>query len=102
LASKAPTPSANASARTWRAAQSSSRYAQAIGLSKAEAIRAATVYAAKAVGMASDVGVLRKGALADVIAVRGHPLDDLHALQNVTFVMKGGVVVTTTSQNPKP
>jgi imidazolonepropionase-like amidohydrolase len=66
---------------------------EAIGLSKAEAIRAATVYAAKAVGMASDVGVLQKGALGDVIAVRGHPLDDLHALQNVTFVMKAGVVV---------
>jgi imidazolonepropionase-like amidohydrolase len=43
--------------------------------------------------MASDVGVLQKGALADVIAVRGHPLDDLHALQNVTFVMKAGVAL---------
>jgi imidazolonepropionase-like amidohydrolase len=66
---------------------------EAIGLSPIDAIRAATIHAAKAVGMAADVGVLRKGALADIIAVRGNPLDDLRALQNVTFVMKGGVVV---------
>lgn len=66
---------------------------EAIGLSRVDAIRAATIHAAKAVGMAADVGVLRKGAFADVIAVRGNPLDDLHALQNVTFVMKDGVVV---------
>ena len=66
---------------------------ESIGLSRIDAIRAATIHAAKAVGMAGDVGVLRQGTLADIIAVRGNPLDDLRALQNVTFVMKGGVVV---------
>jgi imidazolonepropionase-like amidohydrolase len=66
---------------------------EAVGLSRLEAIRAATIYAAKAVGMASDVGALDKGKLADVIAVRGNPLEDLRALQSVTFVMKGGVVM---------
>jgi imidazolonepropionase-like amidohydrolase len=66
---------------------------ESIGLSRIDAIRAATMHAARAVGMAADVGVLRKGLLADVIAVTGNPLDDLRALQNVRFVMKGGVVV---------
>jgi imidazolonepropionase-like amidohydrolase len=66
---------------------------ESIGLSPIDAIRAATMHAAKAVGMVGDIGVLRRGALADVIAVRGNPLDDLRALQNVTFVMKGGVVM---------
>ena len=66
---------------------------QSIGLIRIDAIRAATTHAAKAVGMTAEVGVLRKGRLADVIAVTGNPLDDLRALQNVRFVMKGGVVV---------
>jgi len=66
---------------------------EAIGLSRIDAIRAATLHAARAVGMAADVGALQKGRLADVIAVRGNPLEDLRALQNVTFVMKDGVPV---------
>ena len=65
----------------------------AIGLSQADAIRAATVHAAEAVGLAGEIGVLEKGRFADVIAVSGNPLDDLRTLQSVKFVMKGGVVV---------
>ena len=51
------------------------------------------LHGAAAVGMRGDVGVLAKGRLADIIAVRGNPLDDLRALQSVTLVMKGGTVV---------
>lgn len=67
----------------------------AIGLSSAAAIRAATIDAARAVGMEAQIGVLQAGKLADVIAVSGDPLDDLRALQKVTFVMKRGAVVRT-------
>jgi imidazolonepropionase-like amidohydrolase len=66
---------------------------EAIGLTKADAIRAATVHAAKAVGMKADIGALEAGRFADVIAVRGNPLEDLRALQDVTFVMKAGAVI---------
>ena len=66
---------------------------EAIGLSRTDAIRAATVHAAEAVGLGGEIGVLEKGRLADVIAVNGNPLEDLHALQSVRFVMKGGVAV---------
>ena len=62
----------------------------ALGLKPLDAIRAATVDAAKAVGLDGQIGVLRTGARADLIAVEGNPLDDLNALQKVTFVMKAG------------
>ena len=64
-----------------------------VGLSPARAIRAATVDAARLLGDKLAVGSLAPGKLADVIAVRGDPLADVGALRDVTFVMKGGVVV---------
>jgi imidazolonepropionase-like amidohydrolase len=39
-----------------------------------------------------QIGQLKAGFLADVIAVRGNPIDDITALKNVDFVMKGGTV----------
>jgi len=62
----------------------------ALGLKPIEAIRAATTQAAAAVGLADQIGVLKSGLRADIIAVEGNPLDDLSALQKVTFVMKAG------------
>jgi imidazolonepropionase-like amidohydrolase len=62
------------------------------GLNAADLIRAATVSAAKAVGMAGQVGTLAPAAFADVIAVAGNPLEDRSALGLVSFVMKGGRV----------
>ena len=38
------------------------------------------------------MGTLEAGKFADVIAVTGDPLQDVRALENVGFVMKGGVV----------
>ena len=63
---------------------------EALGLSRAGALQAATVGASRAVGMDTEIGSLQPGRLADVIAVSGNPLDDLRALQRVSFVMKGG------------
>jgi imidazolonepropionase-like amidohydrolase len=39
-----------------------------------------------------QIGQLKPGYLADVIAVSGNPLDDIAALKHVDFVMKGGVI----------
>jgi imidazolonepropionase-like amidohydrolase len=57
-----------------------------------QAIQASTVNAAELIGWEGNVGELRPGAYADIIAVPGDPLTDIATLEHVTFVMKGGVV----------
>jgi imidazolonepropionase-like amidohydrolase len=62
------------------------------GLTNAQVLHAATLSNATLMGWEKDIGSLASGKFADVVAVQGNPLDDLHALQHVVFVMKGGVV----------
>lgn len=62
------------------------------GMTPDRAIRAATLDAADLLGESADLGAVEAGKLADLIAVRGDPLDDVEALKDVAFVMKGGVV----------
>jgi len=62
------------------------------GMKPIDAIQAATVNAAELLGWADKVGELSKGHFADLIAVEGDPLIDVKTLENVKFVMKGGVV----------
>jgi imidazolonepropionase-like amidohydrolase len=64
----------------------------AIGLTPADALRAATIRAAELLGLGDRLGAIRRGLLADLIAVDGDPLRDLTALERVRFVMKGGAV----------
>jgi imidazolonepropionase-like amidohydrolase len=61
------------------------------GLRPIEAIRGATIYAAQLLGV-EDRGVIEAGLYADLIAVDGNPIDDISRLEDVRFVMKGGVV----------
>jgi imidazolonepropionase-like amidohydrolase len=63
------------------------------GMTPAQAIRAATSNAADLIGRAKDVGTIEAGKYADIIAVSADPLQDVRALENVGFVMKGGAVV---------
>lgn len=62
------------------------------GMTPAQAIRAATANAADLIGRSKDVGSVEAGKYADIIAVAADPLQDVRALENVGFVMKGGVV----------
>jgi len=62
------------------------------GMTNAQAIRAATSLAAEALGKDDEIGQLDPGYRADMIAVRGNPLDDVSLLENVGFVMKDGVI----------
>jgi imidazolonepropionase-like amidohydrolase len=57
------------------------------------AVRAATMTAAEVIGWSDRVGTLEVGRLADIVAVEGDPLANIAALDAVTFVMKGGVVI---------
>ncbi len=63
------------------------------GMTPLEAIRAATVNAADALGQAGEVGVIKPGAWADIIAVDGDPLADVGELADVDAVIKGGELV---------
>ena len=62
------------------------------GLSPLAALQAGTKNGAKLLGWEGQVGELKTGYFADVIAVEGNPLQDISVLQKVTFVMKEGVV----------
>lgn len=61
------------------------------GLTPLRALRAATSIAAELLGR-DDLGVLRPGAAADLVAMPGNPLDDIAATAFVDFVMRGGTV----------
>jgi imidazolonepropionase-like amidohydrolase len=63
------------------------------GFSPMEAIKAGTSVAAELLGQSNQIGALKPGMLADIVAVPGNPLDDIAALQHVAFVMKDGVII---------
>ncbi len=64
------------------------------GMSPEQALRAATVSGAEALGMGTRLGALKAGYMADVAAVEGDPLADINVvIQRVRWVMKGGEVV---------
>ena len=62
------------------------------GLSPIASLNAGTINAARLLGWQSRVGTIEAGKLADIIAVPGNPLDDIHLTERVSFVMKNGVV----------
>jgi imidazolonepropionase-like amidohydrolase len=62
------------------------------GMSPLAALQADLLNGAKLLGWQDQIGVLKPGYWADVIAVPGNPINDIGALQRVSFVMKGGVI----------
>ncbi|MDF2900607.1 MAG: amidohydrolase, partial [Phenylobacterium sp.] len=63
------------------------------GATPLQAIQAATVNAARALGQERDVGKVAPGAYGDLVGVSGDPLSDVTVLERPVFVMKGGEVV---------
>ena len=68
------------------------------GLSPMDAIKTATVNAAELLRMEARIGLLEKGFVADIVAVKGNPLNDITLLQNISFVMKEGKIYKHTRQ----
>ena len=62
------------------------------GMTPTQAIQSATSLTADLLGWEDQVGAIEEGLYADIIAVDGDPLDDISELEDVDFVMKGGVV----------
>ncbi|WNC68797.1 amidohydrolase family protein [Thalassotalea nanhaiensis] len=67
------------------------------GMSESQALQSATINAANLLGV-SDRGQLKKGMLADIIAVESNPLENIRVMENVSFVMKGGDVIKSISK----
>jgi len=66
------------------------------GLTPMESIIAGTMSGAKLLGWDKNLGSLTPGKWADIVAVSGDPLKDIHAMEKVVFVMKNGVVYKET------
>jgi imidazolonepropionase-like amidohydrolase len=62
------------------------------GQSPLEAIRSATIVSAEALDIQATTGSIAKGKFADIIAVKGDPLEDITVLEKVGFVMKEGKI----------
>jgi imidazolonepropionase-like amidohydrolase len=66
------------------------------GMTPMQAIQAATTNAADLLGHSKEVGSIKPGKYADVIAVSGDPIRDISVLEQVDFVMKDGAVYKET------
>jgi imidazolonepropionase-like amidohydrolase len=62
------------------------------GMTPLAALQADLLNGAKLLGWQGQIGALKPGYLADIVAVPGNPLQDIGVLRQVKFVMKGGAV----------
>jgi len=62
------------------------------GMTPLATIQAGLLNGAKILAWQGQIGALKPGYFADIIAVPGNPLDDISVLEKVSFVMKGGVI----------
>ncbi|MCH2651638.1 MAG: amidohydrolase family protein [Gammaproteobacteria bacterium] len=62
------------------------------GMSEMKAIQSATMETAKLLRIEDKLGSIEEGKLADMIAVKGNPLDDISILENIEVIIKDGVV----------
>ncbi len=60
------------------------------GLGNHDALRAATIYGAEAIGLAQDIGTVEAGKLADLLVFEADPLEDLRNTVRLQYVMKNG------------
>jgi len=62
------------------------------GMSPMEAIVSATKTASELIGEEKNLGTIEEGKIADIIAVKGDPLENIKNMENVVFVMKNGII----------
>ncbi|WP_338452445.1 amidohydrolase family protein [Niallia oryzisoli] len=64
----------------------------AYGMTPYEALRTATYYPAKKMGVEDDLGTIEEGKIADIVFVKGNPLEEIKDTVNVQMVMKDGKI----------
>jgi len=69
------------------------------GLTNLEALQAATILGAQALGIQQDLGSLEVGKIADLIVLDKNPLKDIHNSRYIRYVMKDGILYNTDSLN---
>ena len=62
------------------------------GMTNKDALKSATIETAKLLRMEGMLGQIKPGMLADIIAIKKNPIQDISAVENVSFVMKDGVI----------
>ncbi len=68
------------------------------GMTPLQAIQSATINSAQLLQQEQQLGQIKSGYLADIIAVEGNPLEDITLMENVSFVMKDGHIYKDNSQ----
>jgi len=63
------------------------------GMKPIDVLKADFLNGAKLMGLSGQIGQLKSGYYADIIAVPASPLDDIGVVKQVSFVMKGGAIV---------
>jgi imidazolonepropionase-like amidohydrolase len=63
-----------------------------VGMKPIDALKSGTSVDAQLLGISEKTGSLEVGKWADIVAVPGNPVDDIHATEKVMFVMKEGTV----------
>ncbi|GAA0566057.1 MAG: amidohydrolase [Alteromonadaceae bacterium] len=67
-------------------------YMTEAGMPALEAIHSATIEGARLLGVADELGSIKAGKLADIVAVQGDPLQDINLMGQISFVMKAGQI----------
>lgn len=67
-------------------------YMTEAGMPVLETIKSATIVASEVLGLQNEIGSIKTGKQADIIAVDQNPLENIETMTNVTFVMKGGKI----------
>jgi imidazolonepropionase-like amidohydrolase len=67
-------------------------YMHEVGMPIMECIQSATITNASILSMENDLGKIKEGFIADIVATEHNPLDNVSTLENVVFVMKEGVI----------
>ena len=62
------------------------------GMSNEDALKSATIETAKLLRVEDQLGQIKPGMFADIIAFQKNPTEDISIVKNVSFVMKDGVI----------